>query len=213
MPTVEFSGDDRPALKYIKERGYASYSSIKNVRDCIVPSYSDEIWFKFGKELHSRYLEGKKLETLSDDEEDKLARMLLALRAHPVAKKLTEKSQNEIDYGPAVALKKYKSKNGILVPTVHGLPIYGRIDILNATNVADLKTTKITNMKAFVDSLDFLQASIYLAATGRKDFFYIGICKQNPFPLMIFNVRQYPDRLAAAEMELRKLCKYIKNKL
>lgn len=209
MPVSEFN-DDGPALDYIRVRGYASYSSIKNVRDYIAPTpYKEEVYFKFGKELHSRLLENKVLETLTDAEETMLAEMLTVLRTHTVVKMLLAKSRNEIDFGPAAVLKKYKSKGALLVPFVHKLPIYGRIDILNTTNVSDLKTTRLTSMRQFAESMDFLQAAIYLAATGRTDFFYIGASKVKPYPVMVFNVRQYPERLAAAEMELKRLCKYI----
>jgi len=214
MPTVEFN-DDKPALAYIRKRGYASYSSIKNVRDCVVPSYADEAWFKFGKELHSRFLEGVKLFTLSADEEIKLAIMLDKLDRHPIVRRLLAKSKNEIAFGPRPVLEKYKCiDGGIVVPDVMGLPVLGYIDIANRPdNLADLKTTRLSNMKAFVESMDLLQAALYLEATKAKDFYYIGICKQVPYNVMVFSVREYPERLAEARKEMVRLLKYIKNKL
>lgn len=212
MPSVEFN-DDTAALEYIRARGYASYSSIKNVRDCVVPSYSDAAWFKFGKELHSRLLENKITEKLSVEEELILTDMLYALRNNAIVKRLLAKSRNEIDFGPLAALKKYGTKTGILVPSVQGVPVYGRIDILNADNICDLKSTKITSRQPFIDSMDFLQASVYMKVTGRKDFYYIGACKQKPYTVTVFNVREFPERLAAAELELRRLLMYIKSKL
>ncbi len=214
MPTSEFHGDDKPALDYIRSRGYASYSSMKNVRDCEVPMKGgyDEPWFVFGKELHSRLLENKTTAKLSIDDEKKLRDMLKALRANVVVQHLLADSINEIDFGPDKVLAKFKSK-GIVVSNIYGLPMYGRIDIWNEDNVSDLKSTKCTNMKAFVESMDFLQAAIYLEATKSDDFFYLGICKSKPYNVMPFSVRDYPSKLKDAQKDLKRLCKYIKSKL
>lgn len=212
MPVTEFN-DDSAAIDYIRQRGYASYSSIKNVRDCVVPAaYKEEVWHRFGKEHHSRYLEKKKLTKLTNEEESRLRDMMMVLSKHKIAASLVAKSRNEIDYGPASVLVKYKS-NGIVVPSIYGLPVYGRIDILNINNVCDLKTTKLTNKKAFAASMDFLQAAVYLAATDLTDFYYIGQSKVAPYTVMVFNVNEYPERLLTAVFELKKLCKYISKKL
>jgi hypothetical protein len=214
MPTVEFN-DDKPALEYIRKRGYASYSSIKNVRDCVVPSYTSEVWHKFGKELHSRFLEGKKIATLSKDEERQLAAMLDKLDAHPIVRRLLAKSKNEVAFGPRRVLEKYNCvKSGLVLPDIMGVPVLGYIDIHNEPdNEADLKTTRLNNMKAFVASMDFLQPAIYLEATRARDFYYIGICKQTPYNVMVFSVKEYPERMAAARAGMKRLLKYIKSKL
>jgi hypothetical protein len=64
--TIEFGGSDKLALEYIRQRGYASYSSMTNVRDKKDPQVFKEMpYHRFGKELHSRFLEHKKLVRLS----------------------------------------------------------------------------------------------------------------------------------------------------
>ena len=188
--------DDTTALNYARARGYCSYSSIKMIRDCESPGYSEEIWFEFGKELHSRLLENKKIKTLSADEEEMLAVMLKKLRAHPVAKQLLAKSRNEQQFDVFI----------------YGVRVLGYIDILNVDSVADLKTTKCNTMKAFVAQMDFLQAALYLKATGRKDFYYLGISKLPPYDVFPFSVKQYPVRLALAQFSMRRLLMYIKSK-
>lgn len=197
MPTIEFQGDDSAAIEYIRKRGYASYSSIKNVRDCVVPSVSDAAYFKFGKELHSRVLEKTKLETLSAPEETQLKEMTGVLHAHPVVNKLLTGAQTEVE----------------LRVNMYGVPVLMYIDIWNGNDLADLKTTRHTSPRLFAESMDFLQAAVYLKATAAKNFFYLGISKQKPYAVMPFNVHQYPDRMDAAHLELRRLLMYIKSKL
>lgn len=197
MPTVEFN-DDTLALNYIRERGYASYSSMKNVRDCVEPSpFFETPALIFGKELHSRWLENKKLKTLSAAEEAQLRKMLARLNSSPIAKRLRKGAITEEQFD-----QEYK-----------GLRVLGYIDINGVSDVADLKTTRIKNKRAFVNSMDFLQAALYLRVTQKTNFFYIGICKEEPYDLMIFNVWEYPARMKAAFMELDRLVKYIKRKL
>jgi len=212
MPTVEFN-DDKPALAYIRKRGYASYSSIKNVKECRVPTpFVEEVWHIFGKEHHARLLEKKHLKILSAKEESDLQAMMDTINTNAIVKRLLYNSINEIAFGPAWVLKKFK-QSGIVVPDIYGLPVYGRIDILNTTNQSDLKTTKLTNLAAFVKSIEFLQAATYLKAVPRKDFYFIGQSKVKPFTVMPFNVNHYPKRLKEAKEELKRLCIYIKKEL
>jgi hypothetical protein len=196
MPTIEFTGDDEPALDYIRKRGYASYSSIKNVRDKIVPQKITKDYFTFGKELHSRLLESQKLEKLSKVEEQKLKEMLEVLRANAIVKRLLDGAKCEDKFHQEL----------------YGVMVLGYIDIHN-TDIADLKTTHHNKLSNFAADMDFLQAAMYLAVTGKKNFYYVGICKAPPYNLMIFNVQQYPDRIKAAHTELKTLLKYIKSKL
>jgi len=199
----DFSYSDKYALAYIKERGYASYSSIKNVRDCQVPSVSNALWFVFGRELHSRWLERKthftkdNPNTFTDAEKQTLEAMLERLDAHTVATKLRIGSQVEQEF------------NQLL----YGVPVLGYIDILHTQHIADLKSTKERSIQAFIKSMDFLQAALYLAVTGKRDFYYIGICKLYPHDVFVFNVQDYPERLRSAELELRCLLRYLKIKL
>lgn len=195
--SVEFKGDDSKALEYIRMRGYASYSSLVMVRDCLEPQPpSDAKHFVFGKELHSRVLENKQLQKLDKDQELQLKSMTQSLQKDAVVKKLLNGARTEVKFHQQLM----------------GVMVLGYIDILNFA-VADLKTTRHTNLKNFASSMDFLQAVLYLAVTGKKDFYYIGICKQAPFNTMVFNVRQYPTELARKEKELKELLQYLKKKL
>ena len=197
MPTIEFQGDDGPAIEYIRKRGYASYSSMKNVRDKEIPKFLDAKYLKFGKELHSRALEHIILEELSEPEEKMLKAMLNRLWAHPVWCKLLKQAKTEQQFHQPL----------------WGLPVLGYIDILNVDNVADLKTTYVNKMKDFVAAMDFLQAALYLEVTGLKDFYYIGISKRAPHDLFVFNVNQYPEKLKAAREQLKKLIPHILEQL
>lgn len=194
--TADFTGDDTAAIAYIRERGYASYSSLKNVRDKQVPVSKNTVWGAFGSELHSRLLERKKLQTLSAPEEYDLSEMLKNLRSDPVVQQLMKGAQFE---------REFKKK-------IRGLTLYGFIDI-DGKAVADLKSTRHTSIRQFISEMDFLQAAVYLAVTGKKDFYYIGISKNAPFDVMVFNVNQYPKRLALAFRELYELIPYVLSKL
>lgn len=189
--------DDTLALDYIRKRGYASYSSIKMVRDCEIPStYSSEAQ-NFGKELHSRLLENKKLQKFSPVDEKKLADMLKVLRTNSVVTQLLDGASTEEEFKQPYM----------------GVTVLGYLDIKNLPNIADLKTTRHKTLAAFAADMDFLQAALYLGVTGATDFFYLGIYKEKPYNVMPFSVHQYPARLKAAQADLKRLLKYIKNKL
>lgn len=196
MPTIEFQGDDTAAIDYIRQRGYASYSSLKMVRDKEIPTTVNAKYLTFGKELHSRFLEKTKLETLDDTQEEQIAKMIKSLNSHPAVKIIMKGAKTEV---------KFHQK-------LKGVWVLGYIDILNF-DIADLKTTRLKRMKPFADSMDFLQAALYLEVTKKKDFHYIGICKDDPYEVMPFSVRQFPDRLEAAKEELHTLLAYLKKKL
>jgi len=122
--------------------------------------------------------------------------MTEAIHSNPVAAKLLKGARTEV---------KFHQK-------LMGVMVLGYIDILNFA-VADLKTTRHSTMKQFVSSMDFLQAVLYLAVTGKKDFYYIGICKQEPHNVMVFNVNEYKSEVKKKEDELKMLLKYLKTKL
>ncbi len=195
MPTVEFI-DRTAALKYIARNGYASYSSLCLYKNGEAPKKWNPIWGIFGTELHSRFLEDKMIVRLTKDEERHMKEMLKKLRAHAVVTQLMKGSKVEQEFKLVI----------------FGVMVLGYIDILNVF-LADLKSTKIASRKAFIESMNFLQAALYLAATGRKDFYYIGILKQPPYTVMVFNVRDYPARLKAAKIELKKLLVMLKKDL
>lgn len=195
MPTVNFN-DDTAALDYIRKRGYASYSSIRMVKYCAIPStYSGPAQI-FGKELHSRFLEKKRLQKLSKEQEIQISGMMDALDSSLIVKRLMRGCKVE---------QKFETK-------LLGLNVLGYIDILGA-DVSDLKTTSHTNMVNFAKSMDFLQAALYLAVTGKKNFYYIGITKIEPYTVLPFNVCEHPKRMELANKELKRLVLYIKSKL
>ncbi len=188
--------DRKPALRYIKKNGYVSYSSLCLYKNGEEPRKFNPIWGIFGTEFHSRWLENKIIKRLSRDEERILKGMLEALRANPVACKLLKGSKVE---------QKFHQE-------LFGVSVLGYIDILNAW-IADLKSTSITSRKKFIESMNFLQAALYLLVTGKKDFYYIGVLKKAPYTVMIFNAADYPARLKAAKVELKQLLTMLKKDL
>jgi len=194
--STSFKPNDKLALQYIKEKGYASYSSLKNVRDCVDPTKkTSAVWFDVGTEVHSRFLEKKKpILKLSEEDTASVVNMVEALELHPVVRRLMYRAKVE---------QYFKQK-------LWGLMVSGYIDILPPKDVADLKTTRHRNQHDFAANMDFLQAAMYRAVTKRKDFYYIGIQKEKPFNVFIFNVHQYPDRIKQADEELKYLIKYVK---
>jgi hypothetical protein len=196
MPTVEFI-DRTAAIKYIKEKGYVSYSSLCLYKNGDEPTPSNAAYFTFGTELHSRFLEKKKIEKLDKEQEKQLKLMIKSLEASPIVTKLMKNVKVE---------QLFKEK-------ILGVNTLGRIDVLGKTYCGDLKTTRLNSMPAFVNSLNFLQPALYLRATGLKDFYYIGISKQAPYKVMVFNVREKPKELQAAQNELTLLLKQLKKDL
>jgi hypothetical protein len=188
--------NDGPALEYIRQRGYASYSSLKNVRDGKSPEKIPQHYLTFGTEIHSRFLEGKAIEKLNPDQEKLLTRLTEKLNGDKMVQSLMRGAEFEVEF------KK----------PVNGLTLYGFIDILRPKEAADLKTTSLTSKKAFIESMDFLQPAIYLEVSGRADFYYIGVSKVNA-EIFTFNVNSYPARMKDARAELKKLIKYVKSKI
>jgi hypothetical protein len=186
------------AMAYIRAKGYASYNSLKMVRDKTDPDDrpSNKSYFTFGTELHSRLLEQTKIETLSELEEKQLAAMLKSIRSNSVVKRLLDEAETEVEFRQKL----------------NGVTVMGYIDILSFA-VADLKTTKHKTMKPFVESMDFLQAALYLNVAKKKDFYYIGISKDLPHPVMVFNVNEYPARLKHSQEELKYLLNVVKKNL
>lgn len=195
---VEFGGSDTLALDYIRKRGYASYSSMTNVRDKKDPQPLVETeYYEFGKELHSRFLERKKLKTLSPGNEYILKEMVHNLANDAMVCKLMDKAHCEIEFDTKI----------------NGMRCYGRIDILNTFAVGDLKTTRLTSRNSFIAGMDFLQAALYTRAKKLKDFYYVGISKEPPYNVMVFNASTYMERFKAANDQLDQLTRYIKSKL
>lgn len=190
--------NDYGSLDRIRNNGYASYSSLSALwTGSDNPLTGDEPFLKFGNELHSRFLERSVVDTLTPSEEELLARMLSRLDKHPQVQMLM--------------------RNVLIEQRVDGmlgnfLPFLGYIDIQHTKYLADLKSTQCTTLKPFVESLDFLQPLLYLQMTKLKDFWYIGISKQN-CSVLLFNVREYPAKMKEAELKLKTLLKYVKTNL
>lgn len=194
--SIEFESSDKLALDYIRMRGYCSYGSMKNVRDKLEPSTYSSVAQNFGKELHSRFLEHKKIDTLIPEEEDMLKAMMYNLAEDAMVQRLMDGALVEQEFDVLI----------------NGLRMYGRIDILNFA-VADLKTTKHSKLVPFVASMDFLQAAIYKRAKMKKDFYYIGSSKLPPHPPIVFSVNHYPAFMNTADNQLDYYSRYIKSKL
>jgi len=189
---------DDLALQYIREKGYASYSSIKHVRDCTNPyEKSDARYYAVGSEVHARWLENQKVEKMTAVEEAMVKGMVASLKAHKMASLLRADAECEF--------KIDKKLNGV--------PFIGYIDIQKPKYLADLKTYGHTNEPQFLASQDFLQPAIYLKASGRKDFFYIGVSKTFPYKVCTYSVLHYKPRLVASQKELAGLLRYVKKKL
>lgn len=195
--SIEFGGSDKLALDYIRKRGYCSYSSMCNVRDKRDPFTYSSVAQNFGHEFHSRFLEKKKIVTLSQPEEQILKKMICNLGDDPMIIKLMQDAEVEVEFREKV----------------NGLVMYGRIDILNPYAVGDLKTTSCTSMRPFALSMDFLQAAIYKKVKKRKDFYYAGSCKVEPHHPMVFNANYHALRMKQAEDQLDYWSRYIKNRL
>jgi len=193
--TTEFGGSDKLALDYIKKRGYASYSSLVNVRDKREPRIFSAAYFDLGKEVHSRFLEKKILNKQAEEDTPRAIKMVKSLENHPVVSKIMKGAKVEQQFHQPL----------------WGLQVLGYIDILPPKlDVGDLKTTRHKNVKVFAAEMDFLQAALYLAVTKRKSFHYVGIQKSEPYKVLLFNVNQYPEKLQKAHDELKYLIKYVK---
>lgn len=196
----DFTGDDSAALAYIAARGYASYSSIKNVRDKAEPSKMPTAYFTFGAELHSKFLEGIRDKVMSDPEEEQLEAMIDALNGNKFVRSI-------------MATKGMKTEVEICQP-INGLPFLAYIDIDAPTFIADLKSTQFKDRTQFIRSMDFLQAAIYMRLRPKAtDFYYLGISKVRPYKVMPFGVTEYPTRLRDANLELNNLIRYVKSKI
>ena len=90
---IEFESTDAAALDYIRMRGYCSYSSMCNVREKREPSTYSSPAQIFGHELHSRFLEHKKLVTLEPYDEWRLKQMITNLAEDVMVQKIMENAQ------------------------------------------------------------------------------------------------------------------------
>ena len=204
--SVEFN-NRVPALNWIlhdnrykSKEVFVSYSSLKMYRDCVVPGKIYGRHFLFGIALHALFLEGKKekeWKLLTKVERALCLAMVLALKATTIVIRLMTGVKVEQEF----------------TKIVFGVLCKGRIDILAKSYIGDLKSTKLTNKKQFIASMDFLQVAMYFAATGLKDFYYIGVTKTFPIKVFIFNAADYPERIKAAQMELKKYLLMLKKDL
>jgi len=191
-------GGSRLMLDYIRQRGYVSFSSLKNLRDGGKPGYTQSIHFDVGAETHSRWLEKKKIKTFDKENEEIIQGMVKALDADKVASAMLINARVEVEF----------------TKPVYGYPAHGFIDIYPPTTyLGDLKTTKCTDRASFIKSMDFLQAALYMHVEKKNDFHYIGVCKIKPHPVFTFKVSNYPSQLDAAKRELKNLMLYVNKKI
>jgi hypothetical protein len=194
---TSFEGSDKLALDYIRQRGYCSYSSMVNVIQKRDPEpFKETTYYRFGKEHHSRFLERKKTCQLTLPEEKALKEMVYNLAEDALVQKIMENVQVEQEFDVVI----------------NGLRMYGRIDILGADLVGDLKTTSIPNLHAFRAKMDLLQVVIYKRAKIRKNSWYIGSCKLPPYHPLVFKADNLPA-IREAEQQLDYYTRYIKSKL
>jgi hypothetical protein len=191
--------DRELALAYIKERGYASHSSFRRYikGEAPAPFVSSHAQI-FGKELHSRFLENKKIEKLQAADNLLLNSMIGALEKNRIVKSLLNGANVE---------EEFREK-------IHGVEFLGYMDIHKPKkHVADVKTTRQTTHDGLANSLDFLQPAIYLEAKKLKDFFYIGITKTIAPKVIVLSVHDYPAKLKEAREELKRWCSILKKDL
>lgn len=191
--------NDDLALAYIREKGYASYSSIKHVRDKTNPyERSGGNHFDIGTETHARWLE-------------KISKLKLPIVDEVIVKGMVEsleknKMANILLKGAEVEVKMEQRLNGV--------PLLAYIDIKQKKFLADLKTYGHTNEAKFIADQDFLQPAIYLALAPEADeFYYIGVSKVHPYKVHTYAVSYDKGRMFAAQKELHTLLKYVKKKL
>jgi hypothetical protein len=191
----------RSVVEYVRMRGYVSYSTLKMLRDGGQPGvYKSSPAMDIGTELHARWLEKEKPSIgLFDPPTEKIIKgMHLSLNKDKIATALIKKASVEVEF----------------TKLVYGVNTRGYIDILPPKDlIGDLKTTVLTSRPAFIKSMDFLQAALYLKAMTRKDFYYVGVSKIIPHEVFTFRVSDYPDRMKEANAQLKELLTEIKNKL
>jgi len=187
-----------PIIEYIRKRGYVSFSSLKNLRDGTMKTYTANINFDIGTEVHSRWMEKTKTKTRwNADHEKNINAMVNALNEDKISSGLLKGAAVEVEFDKII----------------NGVRVFGYIDILPKIKlIGDLKTTALISGDAFIKQMDFLQAALYLKAMNREDFYYIGISKitHAVFP---YRVSKYPDRMMAANKELITLLNYVKEKI
>lgn len=193
-----------PAELYIKERGYASYSSLKNLRDGDEPFHGSTKALDIGTETHSRWLEGVVLQIYDDEDEETIMGMVNALNKHKQAMALLQGSMKEVEFHCPL----------------RGVMVKGYIDILKYKNLAypsehmaDLKTLGHNNERKFHADMDFMQPAMYQMIKGPLPFYYIGVSKIKPHPIFIFNTARYPERIKADRNELINQLTYVKERI
>lgn len=193
---IKNTADSKEALASIVKKGYVSYSSLAAYRDGRQLGEGDQIAFRFGTELHSRFLERNKINELSEVEEVIIGNMLDALRSHPVVKQLMHGVFVEAGF----------------IHELHGVPVKGYIDILKfAQYAADLKSTSLVSRDKFIESMDRLQPAVYMEIAKVDVFYYVGICKKSPHAVHL--VRYDRKDLKEEFKQLKSLLTQIKKHL
>jgi hypothetical protein len=192
----------------VRVEGHLSNSYLSNVKRALANKpqmYNDETFLVFGTELHSRDLEKKKLQILTDKEEALLKCMLDALKKY--------KPWQEIKKGGKIELE--------LTPWLFGEAWLMYLDVLNLQTGGDLKSTKCKTFEEFLKACRnydyFRQAKLYMLAAHLKDFVFYAPQKvemefdgkkwlpKKPIEVFELSVRDYPDLLEEGEQQLVSL--------
>lgn len=193
----KFTGKPDPD-QYISHSGLAG---IKRVLCSEPPFLGDEIYLRFGGEVHSRFLENKKTQEFDKAMELQLKNMIDSLNKHLFVRKLMNGSSFEQS----------------LIEQVYGVNLRVIIDIYNPVKgyAADLKTTSCRNEQQFIKSAiqkyDYIrQGWCYKQVGNIPDFYFIGIQKHPPYQVFILNQSNYEREEKKSEKEAKFLIDFYK---
>lgn len=155
----------------------------------------------YGTACHEQFLEKKKVVKISKAEQKQIDKAIIALNKNPIVKRLMKRAK--------VEHKKYKYLKGVELAYILDInEVAERIG-------ADLKTSVITNLEAFVAKAVeygyFRQAKIYMLLENLKMFFIVVVTKEKNPRVYVFCVSDYPQELKRAEREVEFLLYLYKN--
>lgn len=164
-----------------------------------------EHFLNFGSALHEAFLVDKwdgEFLKLSPPDQAKVRRMVKKLRSHPIVMSLMERSTRE--------QKKMVGMNGVQVAFILDIdqqPHHSR--------GGDLKTTTCRSLEHFVEKAIeygyFRQGKTYKVGGNLKEFYFIGISKEEPHNIYILDVNKYAHEEKYAGKELEFLLYFYKN--
>jgi hypothetical protein len=188
------------------DKDHISSSGLAEIKRVLIsgqPFLGDEKYLIFGSEVHRRFLERKHNKLLlTFEEETAIKGMLTSLSRHKTVRQLMTGSIFE------------QTKIGLL----EGVRFKMIGDIINTRKSfgADLKTTSCKTEKQFVDAAinkyEYLRQSwCYKQVEQLKEFYFIGIQKQEPYQVFILNVNNYAKEEARTIAETRFLLEIYKH--